>query len=130
MSNYSDFILYDVAKLEDLVQKGVAEADIIDLLNNAKLNNKEKVLISVNELDNMLEKSINIDLPRKQIDEDNLDVIRCPKCKSQHIFTTQKGYNIVKGIIGGLFLGKIGTLWGYRGSKQLLNYCKKCGHKW
>lgn len=41
--------------------------------------------------------------------------VRCPKCKSTSIATTNRGYSLV---------------WGFIGSGKPMNVCQKCGYKW
>lgn len=41
--------------------------------------------------------------------------VRCPKCKSTSIATTNRGYSLV---------------WGFIGSGKPMNVCQRCGYKW
>lgn len=45
----------------------------------------------------------------------NGDIIKCPKCGSQHISSGNRGYSFI---------------WGSLGSEETLNHCQNCGHSW
>lgn len=49
---------------------------------------------------------------QKQIEE---NVIKCPRCGCSDIGVTNRGHSLV---------------WGFIGSGEARNVCKKCGHKW
>lgn len=43
------------------------------------------------------------------------NIVKCPKCGSTSIATTNRGYSLLSGFIG---------------SGKAVNVCQKCGHKW
>lgn len=51
----------------------------------------------------------------KKVEEEDKDVIRCPRCKSTSIQTINRGYSFWTGFLGS-------------GSPR--NVCQKCGYKW
>ena len=53
---------------------------------------------------------------QKKIDNvKNGDIIKCPKCGSQHISSGNRGWS---------------PIWGLLGSDETLNHCQNCGHRW
>lgn len=56
--------------------------------------------------------------------------ITCPKCGSNQITSTTKGFGLGKAALGGLMLGPVGLLGGVIGSKKVKLVCLNCGHSW
>lgn len=54
--------------------------------------------------------------------------VHCPKCNSDQITSDKKGFSWGKAFIGALLTGGIGLIFGFLGSKKLVNYCVACGH--
>ena len=52
---------------------------------------------------------------RKKEYQERYNKVKCPKCNCTDIGVTNRGYSLV---------------WGFIGSGQPMNVCKKCGHKW
>ena len=53
---------------------------------------------------------------QKKIDNvKNGDIVKCPKCGSQHISSGNRGWS---------------PIWGLLGSDETLNHCQNCGYSW
>lgn len=62
-------------------------------------------------------------------EENEEELIFCPKCLSTHVHTEQKGFSGGKALAGAITVGGIGLLAGTIGSKKVNITCLKCGHK-
>jgi len=56
--------------------------------------------------------------------------IQCPKCSSQHITISKKGFHVGQAAAGGIVLGLVGLAAGMIGSKDYEFACLGCNHKW
>lgn len=64
---------------------------------------------------NQKKKKENEKLQKKIENVKNGDIVKCPKCGSQHISSGNRGYSFI---------------WGSLGSEETLNHCQNCGHSW
>lgn len=55
--------------------------------------------------------------------------LKCPKCHGTHIHVDTKGYQIGKSLIGKVFFGNIGLLFGFAGKNKLVYTCLDCEYK-
>jgi hypothetical protein len=55
--------------------------------------------------------------------------IKCPKCKSEQLTTTKKGFSGTQAVGGAILTGGIGILAGTIGSNKLRISCLACGHQ-
>jgi predicted nucleic-acid-binding Zn-ribbon protein len=58
------------------------------------------------------------------------DIIRCPKCRSEQLHISEKGFSLGKAAAGVITLGAIGALAGLHGKTKIQLNCLKCGHNW
>ncbi len=65
--------------------------------------------------ENQKKKKENEKLQQKIDNVKNGDIVKCPKCGSQHISSGNRGYSFI---------------WGSLGSEETLNHCQNCGHRW
>lgn len=93
------------------------------LLNNKIINDDE-----YNELLDFINKSIPTSLHSPKNGQEN--VVRCPKCGSTSIITTNKKLSVKRAVVGTMLLNPIGGAVGAVTSKKMFNVCQKCGHKW
>lgn len=56
--------------------------------------------------------------------------VKCPKCSSMSISTSQKGFGKKKAAAGFILFGPIGLLGGMLGGKKVELVCQRWGHKW
>jgi DNA-directed RNA polymerase subunit RPC12/RpoP len=61
---------------------------------------------------------------------DDNDVVKCPKCGSRAVVTLKQGYDAGGACCGTILLGPLGLLCGALESNKLQNVCQKCGNKW
>ena len=54
----------------------------------------------------------------------------CPKCGSNNIATSNKGYGIGKGVVGAALVGPLGLMAGNIGKNDIKCTCLDCGHQW
>lgn len=102
---------------------GVKENRAKFLLNNKIINDDE-----YNELLDFINKSTPTSLHSQKNGQEN--VVRCPKCGSTSIITTNKKLSIKRAVVGTMLLNPIGGAVGAVTSKKMYNICQKCGHKW
>lgn len=57
-------------------------------------------------------------------------VVRCPKCGSTSIVTTNKKLSVKRAVVGTMLLNPIGGAVGAVTSKKMYNVCQNCGHRW
>ena len=55
--------------------------------------------------------------------------LKCPKCKSEQLTTTKKGFSGAQAIGGAILTGGIGILAGTIGSNKIRISCLACGHQ-
>jgi predicted RNA-binding Zn-ribbon protein involved in translation (DUF1610 family) len=60
--------------------------------------------------------------------ENNQEIL-CPKCGSNQLTTSQKGFSAGKAVGGALLFGGVGALAGLHGSKNVEITCLSCGKK-
>ncbi len=60
--------------------------------------------------------------------ENNQEIL-CPKCGSNQLTTSQKGFSAGKAVTGAVLLGGVGALAGLHGSKNVVITCLSCGKK-
>lgn len=53
----------------------------------------------------------------------------CSKCGCKDYQLVKRGYNLKKGVVGGLFTGGIGLVFGLHGKDRMEKVCVKCGYK-
>lgn len=58
------------------------------------------------------------------------DPIRCPKCGSEQIGQTTRGFRVKGAAIGIALLGPVGVVGGFAGSQKLKLQCLRCSHCW
>lgn len=56
--------------------------------------------------------------------------VRCPRCGSTQISSSQQGFGVGKAVIGAAVAGPVGLAAGGIGSKKVIVTCLKCGHQW
>ncbi len=56
--------------------------------------------------------------------------VHCPKCDSRDIELGKRGFKAGRSVVGNLFLGPAGVLWGEYGKDKLEFKCKDCNHRW
>jgi len=54
----------------------------------------------------------------------------CPRCHSTQVTAGKKGFGIGKALMGGVFLGPVGILAGFIGSKNMEFACLSCKERW
>lgn len=74
-------------------------------------------IIKIYETNNKINDNINLSFSESQGENTSStsSSVRCPKCGSYSVATTNRGYSLLTGFIGS-------------GSPR--NVCQKCGHKW
>lgn len=58
------------------------------------------------------------------------NVVRCPKCGSTSIVTSNKKLSVKRAVVGTMLLNPIGGAIGAVTSKKMYNICQNCGHRW
>lgn len=55
--------------------------------------------------------------------------MKCPKCKSESIVSSTKGFSLAKAATGGILLGPLGLLAGTHKMNDVRFTCLNCGHR-
>ena len=64
------------------------------------------------------------------VNEPRENVVRCPKCGSTSIITTNKKLSLKRAAVGTALINPLAGAVGAATSKEMYNVCQKCGHKW
>lgn len=64
------------------------------------------------------------------VNEPRENVVRCPKCGSTSIITTNKKLSLKRAAVGTALINPLAGAVGAVTSKEMYNVCQKCGHKW
>lgn len=124
----AQLIPIEIGKIEKYIPDGHVSRELIDLIIEAKEKGENHIMYPKGKYDELVSKSLKSYFEKKDGPSHNL--VKCPKCKSTQITAAQKGYSATKGLAGAFLTGGVGLLAGFHGSKDLLVYCMKCGHKW
>ena len=127
------FVYVEISKLNEAINKGFVDRDIIDKIIDSQNLGKSQIHIPKNRLDEITKKLKNSKTPiYAQVPVvGNIDEpIRCPKCSSTQITAEKKGYSAGKALAGAVLTGGIGLLAGFHGSGNIKVICLKCGNSW
>ncbi|MDA3898344.1 MAG: hypothetical protein PF482_19580 [Desulfobacteraceae bacterium] len=56
--------------------------------------------------------------------------VKCAKCGSISITTIKEGYDASKGVLGLVFMGPLGLIFGASTKDNAINICQSCGNQW
>lgn len=128
-----EFVYVEISKLNEAINKGLVDRDIIDKIINSQNLGKSQIHIPKNRLDEILQKLKSNKTPiytEAKVVSNIDEPIRCPKCSSTQITAEKKGYSSGKALAGALVTGGIGLLAGFHGSGNIKVICLKCGNSW
>lgn len=102
---------------------------------------RENNIISYNEYNEIMEymsnSTVSASSSPKSADQiiaeakaNHSSVVRCPKCGSTSIVTTNKKLSVKRAVVGTMLLNPIGGAIGAVTSKKMYNICQNCGHRW
>lgn len=64
------------------------------------------------------------------INEPIENVVRCPKCGSTSVITTNKKLSVKRAVAGTVLINPVAGAVGAVTSKKMYNVCQKCGYRW
>lgn len=82
--------------------------EIIDAMIELKQKDIIEYGLKLSQFKNQLEQ-------KKQVNQQEKNQVRCPRCGSPNITAGQRGYSLLTGFVG---------------SSSTVNRCANCGHKW
>lgn len=116
MSDYEIDQMIEEMDIHPLISKDDAltiynvthSTEIIDAMIELKQKDIIEYGLKLSQFNNQLEQ-------RRQVNEQEKNQVRCPKCGSTNITAGQRGYSLLTGFVG---------------SGSTVNRCANCGHKW
>lgn len=110
-----------IDSLEKRVKKLELKAELADLENEDNDNNQDAPFGE--------KSSIRISSVPDEKPKQTENVVKCPKCGSTSIITTNKKLSVKRAVVGAA-INPIGAAVGAVTSKKMFNVCQNCGYKW